>query len=43
LEEQTKLAKEQIEALMEDRRVKSEEFEARRERDAEKIKTLTEK
>ncbi|XP_064632480.1 coiled-coil domain-containing protein 77-like [Lineus longissimus] len=43
LEEQTKLAKEQIEALMEDRRVKTEEFETRRERDAEKIKTLTEK
>ena len=43
LEEQTKLAKEQIEALEADRRVKIEEYDARRERDEEKIKTLTEK
>ncbi|XP_074646246.1 coiled-coil domain-containing protein 77-like [Tubulanus polymorphus] len=43
LEEQTKLAKEQIEGLMDDRRVKIEEYEARKERDCEKIKTLTDK
>ncbi|XP_059161449.1 coiled-coil domain-containing protein 77-like isoform X2 [Physella acuta] len=43
LGEQTKLAKEQLEALMEDRRVKDEEYETRRQRDEEKIKTLTEK
>ena len=43
LQEQTKLAKEQIDALMEDRRVKSEEFETRRLRDQDKLQTLTEK
>lgn len=43
LAEQTKLAKEQIDALMEDRRVKMEEFETRRQRDLDKIQTLTEK
>ena len=43
LEEQTKLAKEQIEALLEDRRVKVEEMETRRVRDTDKIKALTEK
>jgi len=43
LEEQTKLAKEQVDALMEDRRVKIDEFEARRQRDTDKIQTLTEK
>jgi ribosomal protein S12 methylthiotransferase accessory factor YcaO len=43
LAEQTKLAKEQIDALMEDRRVRLEEFETRRQRDADKIQTLTEK
>ncbi|KAK6995130.1 coiled-coil domain-containing protein 77 [Biomphalaria glabrata] len=43
LAEQTKLAKEQTEALLEDRRVKDEEYETRRQRDEEKIKTLTEK
>ncbi|XP_076468752.1 coiled-coil domain-containing protein 77-like [Babylonia areolata] len=43
LAEQTKLAKEQLDALMEDRRVKEEEFETRRRRDEEKIRILTEK
>jgi len=43
LAEQTKLAKEQTEALLEDRRVKEEESETRRQRDEEKIRTLTEK
>ena len=43
LAEQAKLSKEQYEALVEDRRVKEEEFETRRQRDEEKIRTLTEK
>ena len=43
LEEQTKLAKEQVDALLEDRRVHMEEQQAQRERDADKIKTMQEK
>lgn len=43
LEEQTKLSKEEIESLMEDRRVRTEEQNAMCERDQDKIKTLTEK
>lgn len=43
LGEQAKLAKEQIDALLEDRRVKEEEYETRRQRDEEKIRILTEK
>lgn len=43
LQEQTRLAREQIEALTEDRRVKGEEYETCRQRDADKIRTLTEK
>ena len=43
LEEQTKLAKEQVDGLLEDRRVKVEEYEARRQRDADKVQTITEK
>lgn len=43
LQEQTKLAKEQVDALMEDRRVRIEEFDTRRQRDMDKIQTLTEK
>ncbi|KAL5013990.1 hypothetical protein ScPMuIL_008260 [Solemya velum] len=43
LQEQTKLAKEQMDALLEDRRVKDEEMETRRQRDETKIATLTEK
>ncbi|XP_058942832.1 coiled-coil domain-containing protein 77 [Pocillopora verrucosa] len=43
LEEQTKLAKEQVDALLEDRRVHMEEQQAQRERDSDKIKTMQEK
>lgn len=43
LQEQTRLAREQIEALTEDRRVKGEEYETCRQRDTDKIRTLTEK
>ncbi|NWV47112.1 CCD77 protein, partial [Daphoenositta chrysoptera] len=43
IEEQTRLAKEQVEALLEDRRIQMEEAEVRHRRDQEKIKTLTEK
>lgn len=43
LEAQTKHAKNQLEELLEDRRIKEEEFETRRQRDEDKIRTLTEK
>ncbi|NXC61364.1 CCD77 protein, partial [Aleadryas rufinucha] len=43
IEEQTRLAKEQVEALLEDRRIQMEEAEVRHRRDQEKIKALTEK
>ncbi|NWY19076.1 CCD77 protein, partial [Aphelocoma coerulescens] len=43
IEEQTQLAKEQVEALLEDRRIQMEEAEVRHRRDQEKIKTVTEK
>ncbi|CAB4026700.1 Hypothetical predicted protein, partial [Paramuricea clavata] len=43
LEEQTKLSREEIEGLLEDRRVRSEEHSASTERDQDKIKSLTEK
>ena len=43
LEEQTKLAKEQVDALLEDRRVHMEEQQAQRERDTDKIKMMQEK
>ena len=43
IEEQTKLAKEQIDGLLEDRRVKVEEGEAKRQREEDKVATLTEK
>jgi uncharacterized protein YaiL (DUF2058 family) len=43
LKEQTRLAKEQIEGLLEDRRIRIEESDARRLRDQDKIKMLTEK
>lgn len=43
MEEQTRLAKEQVEALMEDRRIKTEEAQAQRQRDQELIAALTEK
>ncbi|NXU04533.1 CCD77 protein, partial [Buphagus erythrorhynchus] len=43
LEEQTRLAKEQVEALLKDRRIQMEEAEVRHRRDQDKIKTVTEK
>ncbi|NWV81408.1 CCD77 protein, partial [Dasyornis broadbenti] len=43
IEEQTRLAREQIEALLEDRRIQMEEAEVRHRKDHEKIKTITEK
>ncbi|CAF1498018.1 unnamed protein product, partial [Didymodactylos carnosus] len=43
LEEQTKLAKEQIESLLEDRRVRIEEYDVQRKRDEERIKHFQEK
>lgn len=42
LEEQTKLAKQHEEALLEDRRVRMEEQTAQHQRDSDKIKALTE-
>lgn len=43
LEEQTKLAKEQIESLLEDRRVRIEEYDVQRKRDEERLKQSQEK
>lgn len=43
LAEQSKLAKEQVEILLEDRRVKEEECQLRADRDIEKINTLKDK
>jgi len=43
LKEQTRLSKEQIEGLAEDRRVHTEESDSRRKRDQDKIQMLTEK
>ncbi|NWV42143.1 CCD77 protein, partial [Grantiella picta] len=43
IEEQTRLARDQIEALLEDRRIQMEEAEVRHRRDQEKIKSITEK
>ncbi|TWW75640.1 coiled-coil domain-containing protein 77 [Takifugu flavidus] len=43
MEEQTRLAKDQIETLLEDRRIKAEEAETRRIRDQEQIRTLTDR
>ncbi|NXT63284.1 CCD77 protein, partial [Chaetops frenatus] len=43
IEEQTRLAKEQVEALLEDRKIQMEEAELRHRRDQDKIKTITEK
>ncbi|NXC93077.1 CCD77 protein, partial [Certhia familiaris] len=43
IEEQTRLAKEQVEALLEDRRIQMEEAEVRHRRDQDKIKAVTEK
>uniref|UniRef100_A0A3Q1GKL0 Coiled-coil domain containing 77 n=1 Tax=Acanthochromis polyacanthus TaxID=80966 RepID=A0A3Q1GKL0_9TELE len=43
MEEQTRLAKEQVESLMEDRRIKTEEAQGQRQRDQERITALTDK
>ncbi|XP_029290528.1 coiled-coil domain-containing protein 77 isoform X2 [Cottoperca gobio] len=43
MEEQTRLAKEQVESLLEDRQIKSEEAQAQRQKDQERITALTDK
>lgn len=43
LEEQTRLAKEQVESLLEDRRIHMEEGQVQHQRDRERITALTEK
>lgn len=43
MEEQTRLAKEQVESLLEDRRIKAEEAQAQRHREQERITALTDK
>ncbi|NXW83910.1 CCD77 protein, partial [Alopecoenas beccarii] len=43
LEEQTRLSKEQLEALLEDRRIHMEEAQVQHQRDQDKIKTITDK
>ncbi|XP_078423668.1 coiled-coil domain-containing protein 77 [Cetorhinus maximus] len=43
LQEQTQLAKDQIDALLEDRRIRMEEAHVQHERDKDKIKSLTDK
>ncbi|XP_069759390.1 coiled-coil domain-containing protein 77 isoform X2 [Narcine bancroftii] len=43
LQEQTQLAKEQIDALLEDRRIRVEETHVQHERDKEKLRTLSDK
>ncbi|XP_040894452.1 coiled-coil domain-containing protein 77 isoform X1 [Toxotes jaculatrix] len=43
MEEQARLAKEQVESLMEDRRIKTEEAQAQQQRDQERITALTDK
>lgn len=43
MEEQTRLAKEQVDALLEDRKIKAEEAEAQRQRDQDRIAALTDK
>ncbi|XP_029455797.1 coiled-coil domain-containing protein 77 isoform X2 [Rhinatrema bivittatum] len=43
LEEQTRLSKEQLEGLLEDRRIRVEETKAQHQKDQERIKTLTDK
>uniref|UniRef100_A0A2D4JI91 Coiled-coil domain-containing protein 77 n=1 Tax=Micrurus lemniscatus lemniscatus TaxID=129467 RepID=A0A2D4JI91_MICLE len=43
LQEQTRLSKEQTEALLEDRRIRNEEAQVQHQRDQEKIKDITEK
>lgn len=43
MEEQTRLAKEQVESLLEDRRIKTEEAQAQQLRDQERLSALTDK
>ncbi|NXP44141.1 CCD77 protein, partial [Heliornis fulica] len=43
IEEQTRLSKEQVEALLEDRRIQMEEARVQHQRDQDKIKTITDK
>ncbi|NXS45264.1 CCD77 protein, partial [Balaeniceps rex] len=43
IEEQTRLSKEQIEALLEDRRIHMEEAQVQHQRDQDRIKTITDK
>ena len=43
LEEQTRLCKEQVETLLEDRRVKAEEADVQHERDSDRVKNLADK
>ncbi|NXL49032.1 CCD77 protein, partial [Podilymbus podiceps] len=43
IEEQTRLSKEQVEALLEDRRIHVEEAQVQHQRDQDKIKTITDK
>uniref|UniRef100_A0A663ERR0 Coiled-coil domain containing 77 n=1 Tax=Aquila chrysaetos chrysaetos TaxID=223781 RepID=A0A663ERR0_AQUCH len=43
IEEQTRLSKEQVEALLEDRRIHMEEAQLQHQRDQDKIKTITDK
>ncbi|NXN25325.1 CCD77 protein, partial [Nycticryphes semicollaris] len=43
LEEQTRLSKEQVEALLEDKRIHMEEAQVQHQRDQDKIKTITDK
>lgn len=43
MEEQTRLTKEQVESLLEDRRIKTEEAQAQRDRDQERTTALTDK
>lgn len=43
IEEQTRLTKEQVESLLEDRRIQMEEAEVRHQKDQDKIKAITEK
>jgi len=43
MKEQARLSKEQIEGLMEDRRIRIEEFDSRKTRDQDEIQMFTEK
>ncbi|XP_029379251.1 coiled-coil domain-containing protein 77 isoform X3 [Echeneis naucrates] len=43
MEEQTRLAKEQVESLLEDKRIKTEEAQAKQQRDEDRITLLTDK